>query len=220
MPAFALEPSQLGAGSATVPPAPVSLNEDGQEIGRRVASRAGEICLVCGKPITTDDVTYQVNGQRVPVHQGKCLDAFAARPLAWLSKLRPRGAFLDAGAAQLGHSSFWLILGTYTLVGLIFSALAAQRAFNAGRNPLIWLVIGFLASIAGFAVLLALPKRAINAPAGVPAGLSKVAATYSPETCPACGAGNHPSARVCSGCGATLAPQVESEVQKAGLSTR
>ena len=207
--------SALGSGDQAV--GPDQLTVAGRAVGHRVESRDGEICLTCGKPITKDDVTYVVDGQRVAVHKGKCVGALAAKPVEWLSKLKPRGAFLDASAAELGLSAGWLLLGSYILVGLIFGALTAHRAFSVGRDPLLWLAVGFLTNIAGFAVLLALPRQEVHALAGVPAGLGKVAATHSPVACPACGAENHPSARVCSGCGGALTPRIVSEVQKARL---
>lgn len=213
-------PSATSQDSADPAVVPEHLTVEGKAVGHRVAARDGEICLTCGKAITKDDVTYTVDGQRVPVHKGKCVGALAAKPVEWLSKLKPRGAFLDAGAATLGLSSGWLVLGLYVLTGLIFSALAAHRAFSVGRDPLLWLVVGFLTNIAGFAVLLMLPRQEVHALAGVPAGLGKVAATYSPEACPACGAENHPSARVCSGCGGALTPRIVSEAQRAGLASR
>lgn len=183
------EPSS--SSTAITSPAPADpaliseyLSVNGQVVGHRVESRDGEICLTCGKPITKDDVTYAVDGQRVPVHKGKCVGALAAKPVEWLSKLKPRGAFLDARAAKLGLSAGWLVLGSYILLGLIFGALAAHRAFSVGRDPLLWLVVGFLTNITGLAVLLALPRREVHALGGVPAGLAKVAATYAPEVLP------------------------------------
>ena len=213
-------PAALPADSAGQAAVPEHLVIDGHEVGQRVESRDGETCITCGKPITKDDVTYMVDGQRVPVHKGACVGALAAKPGEWLSKLRPRGAFLDAGAATLGLSSGWLFFGAYILLGLIFGALAAHRAFSVGRDPLAWLVVGFITNLLGYAVLLSLPRQEVHALAGVPAGLGKVAATYSPEACPACGAENHPSALVCSGCGGALAPRVVSDVQRAKLGAR
>jgi hypothetical protein len=212
-----LAPPALPADAASQTAVPEHLVIDGRVVGHRVESRDGETCITCGKPITKNDVTYMVDGQRVPAHKGKCLGALAAKPVEWLSKLKPRGAFLDATAAKVGLSSGWLFFGSYMLLGLIFGALAAHRAFSVGRDPLSWLVIGFLTNIFGFAILLALPRQEVHALGGVPAGLTKVAATYAPESCPACGAENHPSARVCSGCGGALAPRIVSEAQKAGL---
>jgi hypothetical protein len=210
--------SPISKGPADASGVPDQLTVNGRAVGHRVESRDGEICLTCGKPITKDDVTYMVDGQRVAVHKGACLDALAAKPAEWLSKLKPRGAFLDASAAELGLSAGWLLLGSYILVGLLFGALAAHRAFSVGRDPLLWLAVGFVTSVIGYAVLLALPRQELHAVAGVPAGLAKVAATYAPEACPACGAENHPSARVCSGCGGALSPRIVSEAQRAGLS--
>lgn len=202
-------------GDQAVVPDPLTVN--GRAVGHRVESRDGEICVICGKPISKDDVTYMVDGQRVPVHKGACLGALAARPVEWLSKLKPRGAFLDASAAQLGLSAGWLLLGLFVLAGLLFGALAAHRAFSVGRDPLLWLAVGFVTNVFGYAVLIALPRQELHAVAGVPAGLGKVAATYAPVACPACGAENHPSARVCSGCGGALTPRIVSEAQKARL---
>jgi hypothetical protein len=215
-----LNPSSLPADSASQAAVPEHLVIDGHEVGHRVESRDGEICVTCGKPITKDDVTYMVDGQRVPVHKGACVGALAAKPAEWLNKLKPRGAFLDAGAATLGLSSGWLFFGSYILLGLIFGALAAHRAFGVGRDPLAWLAAGFVTNVIGYTILLSLPRQEVHALAGVPTGLGKVASTYSPEACPACGAENHPSARICSGCGGALAPRVVSDVQRAGLSAR
>ncbi len=213
-------PADSSAQSFDESAVPEHLTVDGRAVGHRVESRDGVICLTCGKPITKNDVTYVVDGQRVAVHKGVCVGALAAKPVEWLSKLKPRGAFLDANAAKLGLSTGWLLFGLYMLLGLIFGALAAHRAFSVGRDPLLWLAVGLAANVVGFAVLLALPRREVHALAGVPAGLAKVAATYAPEACPACGAENHPSARVCSGCGGALAPRVVSDVERAGLGAR
>ncbi len=218
LPALAGQQPQAPGISQGAIPEQLILN--GQVVAHRVESREGEVCAVCGKPIAADDATYLVDGQRVAAHKGACLNALTADTAAWLGKLKPRGAFLDARAAQLGLSHFWLILGTYVLAGLIFGALAAHRALSVGRSPIFWLAVGFLTNIVGFVVLLALPRMQIVTAAGVPAGLAKVSATYSPEACPRCGAENHPSARACSRCGARLTPRVVSEVKKAGLVTR
>ncbi len=210
-------PSKAATSSHQESVVPEHLIVDGRAVGQRVESREGEICLTCGKPISGQDVTYLVDGQRVAVHAEPCLGILAAAPAKWLAKLKPRGAFLDASAAKIGLSSNWLYFGSYILIGLIFGALAAHRAFHVGRNPLAWLGIGLAVNLPGFIILLALPKQQVHALAGVPAGLAKIALTYSPEACPACGAENHPSARRCSGCGSNLTPRVVSEVQKAGL---
>lgn len=226
LPTLRSEPPQ--ASSVPIPPSisaeqgaiPERLVLNGQEVGHRVEPREGELCVICGKPITQGDAAYLVDGQRVSVHQGACLGALTASTAAWLGRFKPRGAFLDARAAQLGLSPLWLILGAYVLAGLIFGAFSAHRALSVGRNPMLWLAVGFLTNVVGFVVLLTMPRMRILAPSGVPAGLAKVSATYSPEACPRCGAENHPSARACSRCGAALAPRVGSEVEKTRLATR
>jgi hypothetical protein len=215
-----LVPLVLPADATVQTGVPEHLMIDGREVGHRVESRDGEDCVTCGKPIKKDGVTYMVEGQRVPVHKGPCLGALAAKPVEWLRELKPHGAFLDATAAKVGLSTGWMIFGSYILLGLIFSALAAHRSFSVGRDPLVWLAVGFVTNVIGYAVLLVLPRQEVHALAGVPSGLGKVAATYSPEVCPSCGAENHPSARACSGCGGTLAPRVVSEAQSAGFSAR
>lgn len=196
---------------------PQQLVVDGRVIGQRIESREGEICLVCGNPISSHDVTYLVQGQRVPLHKKNCFGIFSAQPLRWLAKLKPHGAFLDASAAKVGLSANWFLFGLYVLVGLLFGALAAHRALHVGRNPLVWLGVGILANLPGYLALLMLPKQSVNAPAGIPGGLGKIAATYAPENCPACGWENHPSASKCGNCGASLAPKTVSEVAQAGL---
>ncbi len=200
--------------------APDQLVLDGRVVGERVPSREGEVCLLCNKPISKDDVTYLVEGQRVPVHRHGCLESLTANPGAWLARLRPAGAFLDAKAASLGLSGYWLWFGSYIFAGLIFGALAANRAFRVGRNPLAWSLIGFVASLPGYLVLLSVPKNKLRTPAQIPKGLAKIASTYAPIACPACGTENHPSAHKCSGCGGNLAPRIASEVERAGLHNR
>jgi hypothetical protein len=68
-----------------------------------------------------------------------------------------------------------------------------------------------------YIALLVLPRGAGEAPAGVPKGLKKIAATHQPVACPGCGELNHPSATKCVGCGGTLVARISSEVSRAGL---
>jgi len=203
--------------NSTTAEAPEQLKLPNGETAGRVPARAGEICAVCGKPVTQHDVAYQVEGQRVALHLRDCFAVFSAQPMRWLAKLKPRGAFLDAGATALSLSSNFLFLGLYVLTGLLFGALAAHRALSVGRNPLVWLAVGLVATLPGFLVLLALPKGEVNGLAGVPSGLAKIATTYAPAVCPACGTENHPSAVKCMGCGGNLSPKMTSEVARVGL---
>jgi len=195
----------------------VSRGDASEILSRQVQPKAGEICVVCNKPIGPDDVVYLVDGQRVPVHRVDCDSRLHVNPAKFLAKLKPRGALLDATSVSSQASYDWLYFGFYMLVGLIFAALAAQRAFHVGRRPVVWLVLGLAGNLPAYAVLLALPKCQVRALAGIPPGLGKIASTYSPQACSKCGTENHPSARECSGCGAKLNPTMESEAARAGL---
>jgi hypothetical protein len=194
-----------------------SSGQANQIFAHQVQPQTGDVCLVCNKPIESDDVVYLVDGQRVPVHRGDCDARLHAHPTKYLAKMKPRGALLDAGSVSSGASFDWLYVGLYVLAGLVLGGLAAQRALHVGRRPLIWLVLGLVGNVAAYAVLLALPKRQVRTLAAIPSGLAKIASTYSPQACPKCGAENHPSARECSGCGTKLNPTMESEAARVGL---
>ncbi|MCL4524454.1 MAG: zinc finger Ran-binding domain-containing protein [Acidobacteria bacterium] len=129
---------------------------------------------------------------------------------------QPRGAFLGAGESA-GMSSIWFWAGVYVVAGLVFGALAAHRALQTGNRALAWFGVGFVFTLPGYLYLLTRPKKEMAAPAGVPHGLQKIAATSAPAPCSACGAMNHPSATQCIGCGAKLDPQFVSEAQRAGV---
>ena len=205
------------SADSTAPQGPHELKLPNGATARKVPTREGEICAVCGKPVSEHGIAYQVEGQRVALHRGDCLGVFNAQPERWLRKLKPRGAFLDASATTPSLSSNFLFLGLYVLAGLLFGALAAHRALSVGRNPLAWLAVGLVTTLPGFLALLTLPKGEVKGPAGVPSGLAKIATTYAPAACPVCGTENHPSALKCLGCGSDLSPKMTSEVARAGL---
>lgn len=200
--------------------APDELVVGGKVVGRLVQPSPGDLCMVCNQPIHPGDVVYLVQGQRVPIHLGECNAALRARPQSFLAKLTPHGAFLGAGQEGVGLSPAWFFVGLYVLTGLIFAAMCAHQALQAGHNPVAWFGMGLALNAFGYLLLLTRPRREARAPAGVPAGLRKVPATYTPQPCPRCGAANHPSAGECTGCGGKLQPAMESEVHKAGLRSK
>lgn len=185
---------------------------DGAPVGAPVAPRAGEICMICSNLISGNDFTYLVQGQRVPVHRNVCDGRLRASPREVLAGLRPRGAFLGAEMGKPGLSKGWFAFGAYILLGLVFGALCAQRALLAGRNSVSWFLAGLAFNVAGYGVLRSLSPRAFGPPAGIPAGLGKIADTYSPATCPKCSLTIHPSALSCPACGVALKPGAVSEV--------
>lgn len=203
--------------AAAGPQAPKELVINGKVVGRLVPAKVGETCLVCNEPLHAGDVVYLVGGQRVPIHLGPCDSALRAQPRHWLAQLRPRGAFLGAEADQPVPSAGWFFLGFYILLGLIFAALCAHQALHVGRSAYGWFAAGLVLNAFGYLILLTRPRREVQAPAGVPRGFGKIAATYAPQPCPKCGATNHPAASECITCGARLAPAVDAEVKRAGL---
>lgn len=218
-----IEPKSAIGEEAVAPagerPASKDLVVDGKAVGKRLAALPNEICWVCNRVLEQSGVAYLVQGQRVPVHLGKCDETLRARARQSLARLKPRGAFLGAGGEMIGLSNVWFFAGLYVLLGLVFAALCAHGAFHSGHSPSLWFGAGMIFNALAFLVLLTRPKRRVVALAGVPAGLHKIAATYEPQPCPKCGAGNHPSALQCGGCGANLRPRITSEVQRAGLRT-
>ncbi|MBI1941394.1 MAG: zinc ribbon domain-containing protein [Acidobacteria bacterium] len=191
----------------------------GEVVGRPVKPQPGEICLICKLPVDGEELAYLVEGQRIAVHRADCLSVLQSDARKWLAQLKTRGAFLGAVPAHSPPSNAVFFAGLLVLLGLIFGALSAHRAFHAGYSALAWFGLGFFLSVAAYFFLLSRPRREVAAPAGVPKGLRKIASTFSPEACPNCGGANHPSASTCGGCGAKLQPHVRSEVEKAGLKT-
>lgn len=199
--------SQQSAASPEKPAAP----------GVAVAPRPGDICIVCNRPVSPDDRAYLIDGQRVAVHAAED-ERFRRHSDRYLVHLRPRGGLLgtepDAQAALTTH---WLAFGAYVLLGLIFAGLSGYGAVNRGLRPVPWFFLGLAFNVIAYLVLLTRSKSHAGAVEETPCGLSKVHVTYAPESCPRCGAPNHPSASACAGCGAKLAPRMTSEAAKAGL---
>jgi len=201
---------------------------DGQVVGPRVRANPGETCIVCDNPVGPDDSVYLVQGQRAPVHAAEERE-FLSHPGRYLMRLKPLGGALlgadsnqpgmanRAGNNQQSVSHAWIYCGLYVLLGLVFAAICAHRALHVGYSAWAWFGLGLVLNAFAYILLLTRPKREIRAPAGVPSGLGKIAATHAPQHCPKCGAFNHPSAVRCLECGASLSPGVESEVRRVGL---
>jgi len=185
---------------------------NGQPV-RVVQHVGGLVCVVCGKEIHAHEPVYLIGGQRVPVHGpgSECDAAFRANPEKFLAALQPRGAFLGGEPSQV--SLGWFLFGCYVLVGLVFAGLCGQVALHRGHPQSQWFLAGFFLNVFAYVALRLQAKGVVIAPAGVPGGLGKIAATYSPVRC-VCGAENHPAARQCSTCGRELQPTVDSEMAR------
>ena len=201
--------------AATLAPQTPSNKESTKSLGPRSAPVQGEICVVCNRPVGTDDDVYIVHGQQMAVHRGECLGELESHIEKYKARLRPSGNFLgiepDATAAL---TTRWLALGLYVLVGLVFAALSVNRAINAGQSPAPWFFAGFFLNIFAWTVLVARHRRIASL---APKGLAKVPQTAAPLACPTCGHLNHPAASKCLGCGAKLEPATDSEAARAGL---
>ena len=201
---------------------------DGEVVGPRVRARPGETCIVCNSPVGPDDSVYLVQGQRVPVHADEERE-FLSNPRKYLMRLKPMGGALlgadsnqpgmanRAGNDQPSVSRVWIYSGLYVLLGLVFAGICAHRALHNGHSPGVWFGLGLVLNAFAYLLLLSRPRQEVRAPAGVPVGLGKIAATHAPQRCPRCGAFNHPSAVQCLACSASLSPGVESEVRTVGL---
>ena len=176
--------------------------------------------MICNQPIGAGDTVYLVNGQRMPVHRGECDSKLRAQLPRVVAQVQPLSGFMGNRPGEGAVSRLWFFVGLYVLLSLTFAALSAQRALHKGRRPVLWFGLGLVFSVLTYVVLTALPKRAIEAPGGVPQGLHKVAATYAPVRCSKCGRQNHPSATRCVGCGAPLVPDIVSEVARVAAGRR
>ena len=162
-------------------PMPDVVDLGNQAEAKRVPYKPGDICLACNNPIHEHDPVYVVNGQRIPIHQQEVSKDLPGQLKQLLALIQPRGAFIGAQQAQRALSNIWFWSGLYILVGLVFGAFCAHRALQTGYGALGWFLAGLAINVFAFLALRMRPRREIVAPAGIPPGLGKIAATYSPE---------------------------------------
>lgn len=183
------------------------------EIQRKTGE--GELCLVCGMRVEGKPVVeLRYKGRRFFVAE-EMLDELFADPDPYFRRLQAHSALFDESSYPDTVSwSGWLVFGSYVLAGLVCAALCGHLAITRSLPPLPWFFAGLFGNAAALLVLFLSTKRgAAVGPAGVPAGLAKVAVTHTPVSCSACGRTNHPAARACSHCQAELSPTVRSEVR-------
>lgn len=181
-------------------------------------AQPGELCTICGVPLTDQDVALQVRGRRVPLNRSM-VDSFLASEEKYFAMKQPRGALFSEemtdqpGVSLGGISAGWFLFGCYILVALIFSGLSGYTAVSKGLPPIQYFFIGLVFSVLGYIYVLTRP--AVSKKGEIPDGLVKVPTTSAPVACSRCGYGNHPAANVCAGCGGKLQPMVQSEVARA-----
>jgi hypothetical protein len=193
--------------------------EGKEEISYRAeAARAGEHCIVCGTLLTEQDVALYVRGRRIPIEKGM-VETFLNNKETYLRRFQARSALFQeemnapGGVAQGGINFGWFLFGAIVLAGVVFGGMSAYSAVSKDLPSTPYFLLGFFLNIFGYVYVLTMPSRA--RPGEIPSGLHKVPETHAPVGCPSCGYPNHPSARRCVGCKASLQPKFESEVPRA-----
>jgi hypothetical protein len=184
-----------------------------------VAAKAGEICTVCGMPVSSSDVAIILKGRRMPVMKGMA-ETVLRNPEVYFRDKQAKGALFQedfqgpTGAISSGVSLGWFLAGLYVLSALIFGGLSGNAAVAKGLPPISSFFLGLGLSFFGYLYVLTRPSG--KASRGIPAGLLKVPATQSPLACPQCGNTNHPAAASCALCHVSLSPQGQSDLSRAG----
>ncbi|MCH6560164.1 zinc finger Ran-binding domain-containing family 2 protein [candidate division KSB1 bacterium] len=193
-----------------------SLAQEPQTQYKSMPPKQGERCFICNVPLSEEDVTLMVRGRRVPLKY-TMVDSFMNNQEKYFAELQPKSALFQenmeaTGTAQGGISSGWFLFGSYILIALIFSGLSGSAAISKGLPPITHYFIGFFFSVFGYIYVLTRPV--LTSEGEIPEGFVKVPTTHAPVLCEKCGNTNHPSAKKCSGCGAQLEPQMQSEVER------
>lgn len=178
-------------------------------------------CIACGQ--STEGVAgagaVEHAGRAVQVCSPPCAAHFAANADLLFAQFQARGALFDETSmvARDEHQLFsaWFWLGVWVVLGLVGGAWAAFLALSKGLEPAPWLWRGLAFNLIAVVAVALKPAAKSGAGGAVPPGLAKIPATAAPRDCPGCGGPNHPNARRCVGCGATLAAGGESESQRA-----
>jgi hypothetical protein len=182
-----------------------------------VPAKPGERCTVCGVPLTEDDIAFIVKGRRVPLNKAM-VSEFLQNQEKYFATMQPRSALFQeeldapAGTALGGVSSGWFLFGLYVLVALIFGGMSGYTAVAKGLKPIPNFFVGFVFSAFGYLYVVTRPRQVEEGE--IPSGLVKVPATSAPVSCETCGYTNHPSAKKCANCGASLKPIVQSDVTR------
>jgi hypothetical protein len=183
-----------------------------------VAAKAGEVCIVCGMPVSSGDIAIVVKGRRMPVMKDMA-ETVLRNPEFYFKHKQARGALFQedfqapSGADRAAVSLGWFLAGLYVLSALIFGGLSGNAAVAKGLPPISSFFLGLGLSFFGYLYVLTRPSD--EARRGFSAGRLKVSATQSPLACPQCGNTNHPAAASCALCHVSLSPQGQSDLSRA-----
>lgn len=182
-----------------------------ETLSPRLNAAEGETCIVCDRAVSSRDAAYRCDGQRVAMHAAGCCEGeFLKDPSRYVANLQPRNMIFDA-RAPFGLAGAWIWVGVFALVGIVCGGFCAQLAIHKGHSPLKAFLLGLFFSVPAWAYLATRPRAPGSTRA--PEGLRKVPLTSEPVRCPSCGEANHPLARQCSACGASLSPAAPSEAE-------
>jgi len=183
-----------------------------------VTAKPGEICIVCGMPVSSGDIAIILKGRRMPVMKDMA-ETVLRNPEIYFRDKQAKGALFQEefpgppGAASSGVSLGWFLAGLYVLSALIFGGLSGSAAVTRGLPPIASFFLGLGFSLFGYLYVLTRPSD--EARRGFSACGLKVSATQSPLACPQCGNTNHPAAVSCALCRVSLSPQGQSDLSRA-----
>ncbi len=171
----------------------------------------GEWCVVGDVSVHGPDIAeIRYKGRTFHV-TASLVDRFASDPDRYFGELQARSALFDEQTYDEEFGLGWLAFGLYVLVGLIFGAMSGYLALQKARKPFNWFLAGLFGNVFAFSALAFARPGQVDYPSGVPRGFGKIPSTHQPVACDRCGTPNHPAARVCIACGASMTPTVRSE---------
>lgn len=168
----------------------------------------GDTCIVCGDPLTENDIVLEVRGRRVPVARD-ALEDLLKNPNHYFVKLQPKAALFTESISTPSFSWGWLSFGALMLVLVISGAICSVMAMKRGLDSNRWFLIGFFGNF--LAPFFLMQKKLLP---DLPPGFNKLARTAPPSPCPSCSAQNHPSAKNCISCSSALDPSTTSDLEK------
>jgi hypothetical protein len=183
-----------------------------------VTAKAGEICIVCGMPVSSGDIAIILKGRRMPVMKDMA-ETVLRNPEIYFRDKQAKGALFQEefqgppGAVSSGVSLGWFLAGLYVLSALIFGGLSGSAAVARGLPPISSFFLGLGLSMFGYLYVLTRPSDETRR--GFSTSGLKVSPTQSPLTCPQCGNTNHPAAVSCASCHVSLSPQGQSDLSRA-----
>lgn len=184
---------------------------------------ARDLCIVCDEPLAEEETQVTYRGVSHPVCSESCLKEWKSavqenRLDAIVFKVEPRGALFQGDSKFLNQDfqkthplpSLWLWLGIWLVAAIVSGGFSAVIAIVSNRSAIFAFVLGFLWPGLGILIVMLLPKKSGE----FELRGTKIATTHKEIYCPQCNHPCHPSSEHCISCGASLSPEIESEVSR------